>query len=86
MDYINDYVGVGVPSITSALYVTVLPRMSNLGLTVSENKLVASSTQLTYLGIMIDTVKGTIAIPPDKVDQIITTVLQRLDKSIISKH
>ena len=40
--------------------------MSDLGLTVSQKKLVAPSTQVTCLGIMTDTVKGTMAIPPEK--------------------
>ena len=34
IDYIDDYVGGGVPSVASASYVTLLDLMSDLGLTV----------------------------------------------------
>ena len=85
IDYIDDYVGVGVPSVASASYATLLHLMSDLGLTVSQKKLVAPSTQLTCLGVMIDTVEGTIAIPPEKLQQINDTVCDWLGKSVVSE-
>ena len=45
IDYIDDYVGVGVPSVASDA--TLLHLMSDLGLTVNKKKLVAPSTQVT---------------------------------------
>ena len=85
IDYIDYYVGVGVPSVASASYATLLQLMSDLGLMVSQKKLVAHSTQVTCLGVMIDTVEGSIAIPPAKLQQINDTVRDWLGKSIISK-
>ena len=84
IDYIDDYVGVGVPSVAS--YATLLQVMSNLGLTVSEKKLVAPSMQVTCLGVMINTVEGTIAIPPEKLQQINDTVVDWFGKSVVSKR
>ena len=81
-DYINDYIGVGVPSVASASYATLLNLMSDLG----EKKLVAPSTQVTCLGVMINTVVDTIAISPEKLKQINDTVRLWLDKSIILKR
>ena len=81
LDYINDYVGVGVPSVAHASYVALLDLMSQLGLTVSQ-KLVAPAMQVTCLGVLIDTVKGTVSIPPEKLEQINITVRQWLSKSV----
>ena len=44
--------------------------MTQLGLTVSEKKLVQPTTRAVCLGILIDTIEGTIAIPPEKLDTI----------------
>ena len=41
LEYIDDYVRVGVPNIAHASYVMLLDLMSQLGLTVSQIKLVA---------------------------------------------
>ena len=62
-DYIDDYVGVGVPSVTWASYEALLALMAQLGLTVSEKKLVWPASCVTCLGVMIDTVQGTISMP-----------------------
>ena len=60
--------------------------MSQLGLTVSQKKLVAPAMQMTCLGVLIDTVKGTVLIPPEKLEQINVTVRQWLSKSVVSKR
>ena len=60
--------------------------MSDLSLTVSQKKLVPPSTQVTCLSIMIDTVKGTIAIPPEKLEEINSVVRQWLNKKVASRH
>ena len=66
IDYIDDYVGMGVPSVTWASFHALLDLMTQLDLTVSDKKLVRPVTQVTCIGILIDTVEGTISIPPDK--------------------
>ena len=86
LDYIDDYIGVGVLSVAHASYAALLDLMSQLGLTVSQKKLVAPAIQVTCLGVLIDTIKGTVSIPPEKLDQINITVHQWLSKSIISKR
>ena len=50
----------GIPSITWAPYNALTELVGELGLTISEKKLVPPSTQVTCLGILIDTVKGTL--------------------------
>ena len=44
--------------------------MKDLGLTISDKKLVPPSTQVVCLGVLIDTEKGTVSIPPEKLRQI----------------
>ena len=44
--------------------------MHNLGLTISDKKLVEPTTQAVCLGVLIDTVEGTIAIPPNKLENV----------------
>ena len=59
--------------------------MQELGLTISSNKLVLPATQVKLLGILIDTVKGTVTIPPEKLEQINQAVHQWLSEDMASK-
>ena len=86
IDYIDDYVGVGVPSVAWASYEALLALMAELGLTVSNKKLVSPATCVTCLGVMIDTVTGTIAIPPEKLATILSEVRQWLHRDVASKR
>ena len=70
VDYIGDYVRMGIPSAVWASYNALTELMGELGLTVSEKKLVAPSMQVTCLGVLTDTVKGTLLIPPEKLHDI----------------
>ena len=60
--------------------------MAQLVLPVSEKKLVPPATWITCLGVMIDTVKGAIAIPPEKLTTILSEVHQRLHRDVVSKR
>ena len=86
IDYIDNYVGFSVPSVTWESYDALTHLMRQLGLTVSEKKLVPPSTQVTCLGVLIDTVKGTIAIPPEKLEQINEAVSHWLTKDMASRR
>ena len=86
IDYTDDYVRVGVPSIASASYAFLLQLMQRLGLTVSEKKLVPPGTRVVSLGILIDTICGTVEIPAEKLQQINITVRQWLGKDVAMKR
>ena len=86
IDYIDDYIGIGVPSVTWKSYDALTHLMRQLGLTISEKKLVPPSTQVMCLGVLIDTVKGTIAIPPEKLEQINEAVSHWLTKDVASRR
>ena len=70
IEYIDEYVGMGVPDITHASFNKLFQRMGDLGLTISDTNLVAPSTEFVCLSILINTEKGTVSIPPDKLNQI----------------
>ena len=86
IDYIDDYVGMGVPSVAWSSYDALTHLMRELGLTISTKKLVPPATQVTCLGVLIDTVRGTIAIPPEKLADITQAVHQWLSKDVASKR
>ena len=55
IDYIDDYVGMGVPGVARASFVSLFSLMKELGLTISDSKLVPPSTKVVCLGVLIDT-------------------------------
>ena len=86
IDYINDYVGLGVPDVAHASYDCLFHLMKDLGLTISDKKLVAPSTKVVCLGVLINTEEGTFSIPPEKLHQIIDTVCQWLNRAFCTKR
>ena len=86
IDDIDDYVGVGILSVAMASYAAFIELMNDLGLTISQKKLVSPSTQVTCLGVLIDTVNGTVSIPPDKLLDVTDTVRQWLAHDVASKR
>ena len=54
--------GLGIPGVTHESYNRLLELMGQLGLTISDKKLVEPSTQVICLGMMINTVEGTVSI------------------------
>ena len=86
IDYIYDYIGVGIPSIAHKSFQFLLKLMEHLGLSVSQKKLVPPSTRVTCLGVLIDTDAGTISIPSEKLLQINETVQQCLLKHTCTKR
>ena len=78
IDYIGDYVGVGIPNIASASFLALIELMNELGLTISQKKLVPPSTQMMCLDVLIDTDSGTISIPPGKLRDVMSIMYQWL--------
>ena len=69
-----------------ASYEALLALMAQLGLTVSDKKLVPPATCVTCLGVMIDMVQGTIAIPSEKLATILSEVRHWLHRDVVSKR
>ena len=70
LNYIDDFLGFGVPSVAKKSFDALFEIMTELGLTISAKKLIYPATKAVCLGIEIDTVQGTLAIPNDKLGQI----------------
>ena len=60
-NYIDDFVGYGTQDVTRGLYDCLRNVMERLGLTISEKKLDPPTTLAVCLGVLIDTVTGTVA-------------------------
>ena len=86
IDYIDEYVGVGVPDIASKSFQFLINLLKKLGLTISEKKLVEPGTRVICLGVLIDSVEGTISIPEEKLKQINDTVCEWLSKNVCTKR
>ena len=86
LNYIDDFLGFGVPSVAQKSYEALSEVMTELGLTISQKKLVPPSTKAICLGIEIDTVQGTLSIPPDKFAHIKAEVENWAHKSRSTKR
>ena len=86
IDYIDDYVGVGVPDVARASFASLFKLMNDHGLTISDSKLVPPSTQVVCLGVLINTENGTVSIHSDKLSQINDTVRQWMQKITCTKR
>ena len=85
IDYIDDYVRMGIPNIMLDSYHALIDLMVRLGITISQNKLVPPATQVMCLGVLIDMVHRTIAIPLDKLPDIAETVQVWRTRDVASK-
>ena len=86
VNYVDDFVGVDVPSIARHSYDRLYDILSDLGLDVSIKKLVAPGTKVTCLGLDIDTVEKTIAIPEDKMRCIKAMLQEWKSKAFASRQ
>ena len=66
INYIDDFLGFGTPSAAQLSFDALLDIMRQLGLTVSQKKLIPPSTKAVCLGILVDTVEATVSIPEEK--------------------
>ena len=81
----DDFLCVSLPSKINASFVTLQGLLRELGLTVSAKKLVASSTQVTCLCIVVDTVAHSVSILADKLQTVKNTYLQWVNKQVCMK-
>ena len=70
VNYVDDYVGFGVPSVAERSFNALYDLLHALGFTISAKKLVSPTTHAICLGVLIDSENGTISIPEDKLRQI----------------
>ena len=85
-NYIDDLIYVGLPSKIDAAFDFLMSLLSDLSLEVSTKKLVSPSTSVVCLGILIDSQKRTISIPPEKLSQIVNLCSLWAEKTYCSKR
>ena len=71
LSYIDDLLGAEIPSRAQASYDTLYQLLQDLNIPVSKSKLCPPSTNITCLGIDIDSVQTTLSIPEQKLQQIL---------------
>ena len=69
-NYIDDIIGQATLSQAEAAFDTLYDLLGELGLDISEKKLVRPSTKASCLGVVINTQDFTVSVPEDKLDQI----------------
>ena len=84
-NYIDDLIYTGLPSEIMNSYQFLLDLLQDLGLDISQKKLVPPATSVTCLGILVDSINRTISIPQEKLQEIITTCKSWFDKTYCSK-
>ena len=85
LNYIDDLIYIGLPSDIQASYQCLLHLLQQLGLEISHKKLVAPSMSAICLGILVDSVNGTISIPDEKLKKIVDLCKQWGTKSTCTK-
>ena len=86
INYIDDYVRVATPDVTHDAYTYLYQLLQKLGFSISAKKLTPPGTQATCLGVMFDSVKGTISIPPEKLQQILRNVTEWVGRKRCTKR
>ena len=86
INYIDDFLGYGTPSVARHAFDALLDVMKRLGLDISEKKLVHPTTRAVCLGILIDTIEGTVAVPPDKLEAIKSMIIEWRGKRSCTKR
>ena len=86
INYIDDILGIGLPSQIDASFDALCQLLQDLGFQVSEKKLETPTTCLNCLGILINTETFTMSIPPLKLAEILDKCSQWQEKSYCNKR
>ena len=86
LNYVDNFIGVAMPSVARRSYDALLKLLQKLGLEVSIKKLVSPATKVTCLGVDVDSVERMVSIPDAKLRQIVLSVKEWLQKHFCSKR
>ena len=85
-NYIDDFLCVSLPSKITKTYDRLQVLLQELGLTVSSKKLVPPATQVTCLGIVVNTEDFSLSIPAEKLSQIKQLCKKWANKMVCTKR
>ena len=86
INYIDDVIGFGTISNAKPSFEALTKLLQKLGLDISIKKLVQPSTKVTCLGVEVDTKTLTVAIPSEKVSEILKKCHQWSHKTYATKN
>ena len=84
-NYIDDFIGVDYPAVADSHFQKLLHIMAQLGIPISEEKLFPPSTEVPCLGILINTSKGSLRIPDEKLNEVNLKCIKWASKSTATK-
>ena len=84
-NYLDDLIGVADPSASALAYNALGELLHELGLEENTNKACAPSSCQVVLGILINTVEGTVSVPEEKLSEIVALVEKWQGKSSTNK-
>ena len=70
INYIDDHVLFGNEASCNSAFERLQELLQELGLEISVHKNVTPDTKVTCLGVLVDTVEGTVSVPPEKLAEI----------------
>ena len=85
-NYIDDLIYIGLPHEIHQSFQFLQDLLKDLGLTISQDKLVPPSTSVVCLGIMVNTIEKTISIPEPKLQEIKQLCIEWTTKTYCSKR
>ena len=85
-NYIDNLIGLGAPSEANAAFETLITLLGELGLQISDKKLVTPATRAVCLGVEVDTVNFTLSVPAEKLADIKHTCQMWRHKTACSKR
>ena len=86
LNYIDDLIYIDLPSKIHQAYHFLLSLLQDLGLQVSQSKLIPLHTEVTCLSIVANTINKTVSIPPEKSQEIHNTCTQWTSKATCTKR
>ena len=85
MNYFDDILGIDIPSKIDAFFDTLQSLLHDLNFEISMKKLISPTMFMNCLGIMVDTINFTLAIPQAKMQEILQVCEQRHHKNFCDK-
>ena len=73
-NYLDDLIGVAHPQFSNAAYIALSDLLKELGLEENFGKACAPSTTQIVLGVLVNSVEGTVAVPAEKLKEIVSLV------------
>ena len=84
-NYLDDLIGVSSPDVGENAYLSLGQLLKNLGLLENHEKACPPSTEQMVLGVIVNTVEGTLSVPKDRLEEILSLVSEWQEKSKATK-